>query len=70
MRDEHGAVGRLPPGNYCPGSCLDNARRGDAPLARVTSADVPIPYAANLEALALPRPEDIVTAVKEVCYRA
>ena len=42
----------------------------DAPLARVTSADVPIPYAANLEALALPRPEDIVTAVKEVCYRA
>ena len=42
----------------------------DAPLARVTSADVPMPYAANLEALALPRPEDIVTAVKEVCYRA
>ena len=42
----------------------------DAPLARVTSADVPLPYAANLEALALPRPDDIVTAVKEVCYRA
>jgi pyruvate dehydrogenase E1 component beta subunit len=42
----------------------------DAPLARVTSADVPVPYAANLEALALPRPDDIVAAVKEVCYRA
>ena len=42
----------------------------DAPLARVCSADVPLPYAANLEQLALPQAADIVAAVKAVCYRA
>jgi pyruvate dehydrogenase E1 component beta subunit len=41
----------------------------DAPVARVTGADVPMPYAANLEALALPRPERVVEAAKAVCYR-
>ncbi len=41
----------------------------DAPLTRVTAADVPLPYAANLEALALPQAEHIVNAVKKVCYR-
>lgn len=41
----------------------------DAPLKRVCCADVPLPYAANLEALALPQPEHIVRAAKEVCYR-
>ena len=41
----------------------------DAPPARVAAADVPLPYAANLEQLALPRPENIVSAVKAVCYR-
>jgi len=41
----------------------------DAPLKRVAAADVPLPYAANLEALALPQAEHIVAAVKEVCYR-
>ena len=41
----------------------------DAPVARVTAADVPLPYAANLERLALPRPEDIVRAAKDVLYR-
>ncbi len=40
----------------------------DAPVLRVTQADVPLPYAANLEALSLPGPEDVVAAVKSVCY--
>jgi pyruvate dehydrogenase E1 component beta subunit len=41
----------------------------DAPVRRVTGADVPLPYAANLEALALPSAEAIVDAVRDVCYR-
>jgi pyruvate dehydrogenase E1 component beta subunit len=41
----------------------------DAPVVRVHGEDVPMPYAANLEALALPKPEHIVAAVKSVCYR-
>jgi pyruvate dehydrogenase E1 component beta subunit len=41
----------------------------DAPLARVCAKDVPLPYAANLERLALPQAEDIVAAVKAVSYR-
>ena len=41
----------------------------DAPPARVFQADVPMPYAANLEALSLPSVEKIVQAVKAVCYR-
>ena len=40
----------------------------DAPLKRVTSADVPLPYAAGLEKLALPQTEQIIHAAKEVCY--
>ncbi len=40
----------------------------DAPLARVCAKDVPLPYAANLEALALPQTEHIVNAAKKVCY--
>ena len=40
----------------------------DAPVARVCAADVPLPYAANLEALALPGAEDIIQAAKRVCY--
>ncbi len=40
----------------------------DAPVVRVNAADVPLPYAANLEALALPQAEHIVAAVKSVCY--
>ena len=42
----------------------------DAPMVRVTGEDVPMPYAANLEALALPNPNKIVQAVKAVCYLA
>ncbi len=41
----------------------------DAPMLRVTGEDVPMPYAANLEALALPNPAKIVQAAKAVCYR-
>ncbi|MGB8840211.1 MAG: pyruvate dehydrogenase complex E1 component subunit beta [Aliidongia sp.] len=41
----------------------------DAPLKRVHGADVPLPYAANLERLAVPHTADIVAAAKEVCYR-
>jgi len=41
----------------------------DAPPLRVAGKDVPMPYAANLEKLALPTVEDIVTAAKSVCYR-
>jgi pyruvate dehydrogenase E1 component beta subunit len=42
----------------------------DAPLIRVTGADVPLPYAANLEKLALPQPETIVAAAKQASYKA
>jgi pyruvate dehydrogenase E1 component beta subunit len=41
----------------------------DAPVLRVTGKDVPMPYAANLERLALPQVEDVVGAAKAVCYR-
>jgi pyruvate dehydrogenase E1 component beta subunit len=41
----------------------------DAPVKRVTGKDVPLPYAANLERLAVPQVEDIVAAAREVCYR-
>ena len=37
----------------------------DAPVMRVTGADVPLPYAANLEKLALPQPDNIVAAAKQ-----
>ncbi len=40
----------------------------DAPVARVAAEDVPLPYAANLEALALPQADDIVSAAKTVSY--
>jgi pyruvate dehydrogenase E1 component beta subunit len=41
----------------------------DAPLQRVTGKDVPMPYAANLEKLALPQVDDVVAAARQVCYR-
>ena len=41
----------------------------DAPVVRVTGKDVPMPYAANLEKLALPQVQDMVEAAKAVCYR-
>jgi len=42
----------------------------DAPVARVAGEDVPLPYAANLEKLALPDVDKIVAAAKAVCYRS
>jgi pyruvate dehydrogenase E1 component beta subunit len=42
----------------------------DAPPARVTGKDVPMPYAANLEKLALPSVEDVIAAAKAVLYRS
>ena len=41
----------------------------DAPVTRVTGEDVPMPYAANLEKLALPSVAKVVEAAKAVCYR-
>jgi pyruvate dehydrogenase E1 component beta subunit len=41
----------------------------DAPVARVTGADVPMPYAANLERLTLPQPDRVVAAARAVLYR-
>jgi pyruvate dehydrogenase E1 component beta subunit len=40
----------------------------DAPPAKISGADVPMPYAANLERLALPSAAQVVEAVKAVCY--
>ncbi len=42
----------------------------DAPVHRVAGEDVPMPYAANLEALALPNADKIITAAKAVSYAA
>ena len=41
----------------------------DAPVLRVTNEDVPLPYAANLEKAALIKADDVIAAVKKVCYR-
>jgi pyruvate dehydrogenase E1 component beta subunit len=41
----------------------------DAPVTRVSGKDVPMPYAANLEKLALPSVAEVVEATKAVCYR-
>ena len=41
----------------------------DAPVTRVCGKDVPMPYAANLEKLALPSVAEVVEAAKSVCYR-
>ena len=41
----------------------------DAPVKRVAGLDIPLPYAANLERLALPQPENIIEAARAVCNR-
>jgi pyruvate dehydrogenase E1 component beta subunit len=41
----------------------------DAPVERVTGADVPMPYARNLELLALPQEEDVIRAARRTLYR-
>ncbi|NGP17611.1 pyruvate dehydrogenase complex E1 component subunit beta [Devosia aurantiaca] len=42
----------------------------DAPVLRVTGKDVPMPYAANLEKLALPNVDEVIAAVNAVTYRS
>lgn len=42
----------------------------DAPVKKLASVDAPLPYAANLESMALPKTKDIVKAAKEVCFRS
>jgi pyruvate dehydrogenase E1 component beta subunit len=46
--------------------CFDEL---DAPVGRVTTAENPMPYAANLEHETLPKPHRIIEAVKKACYR-
>ncbi|CAN5313734.1 N/A [soil metagenome] len=41
----------------------------DAPIERLSHIDVPMPYASNLEAEIIPSADDVVEAVKRVCYR-
>ena len=41
----------------------------DAPILTIAGKDVPMPYAANLEKLALPNVGEVVQAVKTVCYK-
>ena len=40
----------------------------DAPVKRISTVEAPMPYAKNLEALALPDVDKIIAAVEEVCY--
>jgi len=42
----------------------------DAPVMRINAKDVPLPYAANLEKMALPQLADVIAAAKAVCYRS
>jgi len=46
--------------------CFDDL---DAPVIRVTAADVPMPYSRMLEKAYLPQPEKVIEAVKQVLYR-
>lgn len=41
----------------------------DAPVERVTGADVPTPYSISIEPLAFPRPDTVVNAALRACYR-
>src|SRR5665213_1874286 len=53
----------------CSRVALDAFDYLDAPPTKVTGKDVPMPYAANLEKLALPTVDDVIQAVKSVCYK-
>ncbi|HXG78075.1 MAG TPA: pyruvate dehydrogenase complex E1 component subunit beta [Methyloceanibacter sp.] len=53
----------------CAGVAADAFDYLDAPPLKVTGADVPMPYAVNLERLALPSVDQVVQAAKSVCYR-
>ncbi|HKY18228.1 MAG TPA: pyruvate dehydrogenase complex E1 component subunit beta [Rhizomicrobium sp.] len=54
----------------CARVALDAFDYLDAPPMKVSGKDVPMPYAANLEKLALPTVDDLIQAVKAVCYKA
>jgi pyruvate dehydrogenase E1 component beta subunit len=54
----------------CSRVALDAFDYLDAPPTKVSGKDVPMPYAANLEKLALPTVEELIAAVKSVCYKA
>ena len=54
----------------CSRVALDAFDYLDAPPTKVSGKDVPMPYAANLEKLALPTVDDLIKAVKAVCYKA
>jgi pyruvate dehydrogenase E1 component beta subunit len=41
----------------------------DAPIKKLASVDCPLPYAANLERLALPKTNDIIKVAKELCNK-
>ena len=41
----------------------------DAPVERVSGVDVPLPYAANLEHMALPQPDIVAAAARKACYQ-
>src|SRR5690348_9279747 len=53
----------------CARVALDAFDYLDAPPTKVTGKDVPMPYASNLEKLALPTVDDVIAAVKSVCYK-
>ena len=53
----------------CSRVALDAFDYLDAPPTKVTGKDVPMPYAANLEKLALPTVDDVIAAVRSVCYK-
>lgn len=52
----------------CARAAIDAFDYLDAPPAKVSGIDVPMPYAQNLEQLALPQAEQVIAAVKSVCY--
>ncbi len=40
----------------------------DAPVEVISALDLPLPYAVNLESKSLPQTDDVVKAIKKVCY--
>jgi len=68
LKEEGYPVGAI--GNHLSAYIMENAFDDlDAPVINCTGKDVPMPYAANLEKLALVTSADVVNAVKSVCYR-
>ena len=58
-------------GNHLSAYIMQNAfDHLDAPVVNCTGKDVPMPYAANLEKLALVTTDEVIQAVKSVCYRS